>query len=86
MRNHLCDLEEGKIYTISFQVNELHSIQKIECVRVLVKLENTIQLEDIDTTEIKWYRTTKPIDLLDEMPIKYLRKQKLDKIEESNEN
>lgn len=85
MRNHLCDLEEGKIYTISFQINELYSNQKIECVKVLIKLENSIQLEYMDSNGVKWQRTTTPIILLDELPIKYFRKEKLEKIEKLNE-
>jgi len=85
MHNHLDELEQGKIYTITFDVNEMYSNQKIKCVKVLIKLKNSIQLEDIDKNEIKWYRTMVSIDLLDEMPAKYLRKQKLEKIEELNE-
>ncbi len=86
MHDHLDDLEQGKIYTITFDVNEMYSAQKIKCVKVLIKLRNSIQLEDIDTNEVRWYRSMVSIDLLDEMPVKYLRKQKLEKIEENGNN
>ena len=81
MYDHLEDLKQGKIYTITFDTHESYSKQKIKCVKVLIKLENSIKLEDIDTDEIKWYRTDIIIVLLDELPVKYLRKEKLEKIE-----
>jgi hypothetical protein len=58
-------------------------MQKIKCIKILIKLENSIKLEDIDTNEIKWYRTTQAIMLLDKLPIKYFRKEKLDKIKDN---
>lgn len=85
MYDHLSDLEENKIYTITYDVNATYSQQKIMCVKVLIKLKNSIKLEDIDSNEIKWQRTMTPIILLDELPIKYIRKEKLEKIEKINE-
>ena len=79
--DNLKELEEGKIYTITFDVNENYNKQKIKCIRIVIKLENSMKVEDIDTDEIKWYRSGVAIKILDELPVKYLRKEKLEKIE-----
>jgi len=54
MYNHLSDLEEGKIYNITFDIYEAYAQQKIKCIKILIKLKNSIKLEDIDTNKIKY--------------------------------
>lgn len=74
------DLEEGKIYTLTFDKHEQYSNQKILCVEIIVKLKKTIKMRNLDTNEIKWYRIeSSSVEILDEVPIKYFRKEKLKK-------
>ncbi len=78
--SRLINLMENKTYTITFDVTKLYLDQEIKCVYVLMKLEKSIKLRDVDTKIEKWFRTETQIDLLDEIPVKYLRKEKLKNI------
>jgi len=78
----LSDLQENKTYTLTFDVNEPSYRQKINCVKVQIKLEKTIKLLDIDMNETKWYQTSQQANIFDEVPVKYFRKEKLEKIED----
>jgi hypothetical protein len=75
------DLEESKCYIVSFDVNEPPYSQKFTLteIRVLIKLKNTIKL--FINNEIRWYLISKSVIICDEIPIKYYRKEKLQKLD-----
>ena len=79
--DYLDKLEEGKLYTIIFDHDKTYSTQTITAIKVLIKLTNSIKIQNIDTQEIKWYRSGLGIIILDEIPQKYFRKEKLEKLE-----
>lgn len=83
---YLRNLEEGKIYTITFDVNDTPKQQKIKCVRVIIKLENSLKIADLEINEIKWYNSNIQIQVLDEVPDKYFRKEKLEKLKEKEKD
>lgn len=76
-------LREGAYYTISFDPYDMYNMKDITIieVQILIKLENSIKVKLIDKNEIKWYTSFKHIQVFDEIPIKYFRKEKLKKIE-----
>ena len=77
-------LEEGKYYTISFDdPNSYIPNPKIIEIKVLIKLKNSIKLKLLESNKNEWYRITKEIRFFDEIPIKYFRKEKLEKLNES---
>lgn len=86
MNQKLENLEENKCYIVSFDINEPPYSSKFHLieVKVLIKLKNTIKLFIND--EIKWYLTSKSVIICDEVPIKYFRKDKLQKLEEFAED
>ena len=83
----LKNLEEGKYYIISFDDESTFSknITLIE-IKVLIKLKKSIKILFVDTNEIRWKPTHHYIQIFDEIPIKYYRKDKLEKINTLNEN
>jgi hypothetical protein len=74
-------LEEGKSYTISFD-DEYNRFPTIVEIRVLMKLKKSIKLLLLMKNEVIWYPTSRCILIFDEIPIKYYRKEKLEKINE----
>lgn len=78
-RLKLNSLTEGKYYTISFEFYDVYSSKDINIIeiQVLIKLENSIKIKLIQKNEIKWYSSNKYIQLFDEIPLKYYRKEKL---------
>jgi hypothetical protein len=89
MSIYLKQLEEGKYYTISFDFNDVYHSKPINIIeiQVLIKLENSIKLKLLEGDKCIWYESIKAIQMFDEIPIKYYRKEKLKKIEnELNEN
>jgi hypothetical protein len=82
----LGDLQEGKCYTITFDISLYSERVDIIEIQVLIKLENTIKLKFIDTNKTIWYQTNKGIKIFDEIPLKYYRKEKLQKINDINED
>jgi hypothetical protein len=80
-------LIEGKYYTISFEFNDIYSSKELNIIeiQVLIKLENSIKIKLIQKNETKWYPSTKYIQLFDEIPVKYFRKEKLKKLEDIEE-
>lgn len=84
---YLRNLEEAKIYTITFDVNEAPRLQKVKCIKVLVKLTNSMKISDLETSENQWINSNVQIQLFDEVPEKYFRKEKLQKIKDKeNDN
>lgn len=93
-------LQEGKYYTISFDKPDPYSYKKdpnIIEIQVLIKLEKTIKIKisqnnpnglSYETNPgIKWYECNKDIQIFDEIPMHYFRKEKLKKLkEQENEN
>lgn len=82
----LKDLQENKCYTISFDVSLYSERVDIVEIQVLIKLENSIKLKFIDTSKFMWYPSEKSIKIFDEIPLKYYRKLKLDKINNIDED
>jgi len=76
-------LREGGIYTISFDSYDPYNMKDVSIIeiQVLIKLENSIKIKFIEKDEIKWLSSTKHIQMFDEIPLKYFRKDKLKKIE-----
>lgn len=81
METRLNTLKENSSYTICFNIHEVAKNQIIHYITVLIKLDNSIKIRFVDTNEEKWYNSNANILCLDEVPVRYLRKEKLDKIE-----
>lgn len=79
---YLRNLEENKIYTLTFDVNEQPKSQHIKCYRIVAKLTNSIRIADMDSNEVKWFPSNIQIILFDEVPERYFRKEKLDKLDQ----
>lgn len=83
-------LEEGKYYTISFdpvdiyQVYNSNKIPKIIEIKVLIKLEKSIKLFLVEEEKIQWYPTSSNCQIFDEIPAKYKRKEKLQRLNEDS--
>lgn len=75
-------LEENKTYILTLE--PYASTTTLLEVKVIIKLKNTIKLEI--NNEQKWWLVSKAIIVYDEMPIKYIRKEKLEKINDKNED
>jgi hypothetical protein len=73
----LLELEENKTYILTME--PYTSTPNILEVKVLIKLNNTIKLKI--NNEEKWWLTAKAIIIYDEVPIKYFRKEKLERID-----
>ena len=76
MYDHLTDLEQSKIYTITFDVNENYNKQKIKCVKVLIKLENSIfefsqLIEGKDQVLARLGALLETVDAYDPLPAEY---------------
>jgi len=74
----LLELEENKTYILTME--PYSSTPNILEVKVIIKLNNTIKLQI--NNEEKWWLTAKAIMIYDEIPAKYFRKEKLQKINE----
>jgi hypothetical protein len=77
---NLNKLQEGKTYIISFDINEYTTSKKFILLetKVLIKLENSIKLSI--KNEVVWYSVDTLVKILDEIPAKYLRKEKLENL------
>jgi hypothetical protein len=49
---------------------------------VYIKLKKSIKIRYVDTDEEKWHQIHQQIKIFDELPIKYIRKEKLEKLTE----
>lgn len=80
----LNELEEGKYYTVSFDTIDIYSnkIPKIAEIKVLIKLKNSMKLLLIEEEKTQWLPSEIRCQIYDEIPIKYRRKEKLNKLNE----
>jgi hypothetical protein len=83
MRKKISELEESKHYTVSFDIYDTFNNKKIKIqeIKVLIKLENSMKILFIEENTISWYPSTMFITIFDEIPIKYMRKNKLTKLD-----
>lgn len=78
----LGELIEGKYYTISFEFFNQYStnMPQIFEIKILIKLENSIKIFFVNKNTSEWFQTSKICSIYDEIPIKYFRKEKLEKL------
>lgn len=78
----LNQLEEGKYYAISFDYIDMYSSKKINIIeiQILIKLENSMKIKLIEENKIQWHESGTYIQMFDEIPLKYYRKEKLIKL------
>ena len=71
------DLKLNKYYILEIEYPE--DIYNTDAYEIIIKLENSLKIKSIDSNKVFWVNVDN-VEVLDELPKKYIRKEKLEEI------